>query len=260
VSENGLAWLENYHLRSNLMKVIGIHSFRRGVGKSTLAANLAYLQAVAGRRVILMDVNLHSPALDVFFKLNCPSEAPTLNDYLSGNSSILDPICDPIPGLPLHIIPASNRTKDMIAALRPPWNISLILDGINALAARLHPDYIVLDMAAGLHEESLLCMSACNLILQVLRADAQNYHGTAIMVDVARRLEVEPCLILNDAPNDLELPIIRDRLEQAYECQVAALFPHSDQLMALGASGGLFAAMNPDSELTHKFKALADSL
>jgi len=242
------------------MKVIGLHSFRRGVGKSTLAANLAYLLAAAGKRTILMDVNLYSPALEIFFKLKRDLSAPTLNDYLSGSSPITELVCQPIPDLPLHLVPASSRTADMISALRPPWDTTALLNGVTELDASLNPDYLLLDMASGLHEESILCMSVCNLILEVLRADAQNYQGTAIMVDVARRLQVEPRLVLNDAPLDLDLPVVRQRLEKAYDCPVAAMFTHSDQMMALSAVGGLFVRQNPDAEISWRLKELAASL
>ncbi|MEZ4736834.1 MAG: hypothetical protein R3E79_57870 [Caldilineaceae bacterium] len=37
---------------------------------------------------------------------------------------------------------------------------------------------------------------------------------------------------------------VRQKVEQTYQCEVAAIFPHSDDLMAL-ASADIFAIRNP---------------
>src|ERR1700752_2089330 len=44
-------------------QLIGIHSYRGGSGKTTLAANLGFLAARAGARVALLDADLQAPAL-----------------------------------------------------------------------------------------------------------------------------------------------------------------------------------------------------
>jgi hypothetical protein len=38
------------------------------------------------------------------------------------------------------------------------------------------------------------------------------------------------------------------------------MFTHSDQMMALGAVGGLFVRQNPDAEISWRLKELAASL
>ena len=42
--------------------IVTIHSFRRGVGKTSLAANLAVLLALQGRRVALVDRDFQTPS------------------------------------------------------------------------------------------------------------------------------------------------------------------------------------------------------
>ncbi|MDQ2100582.1 MAG: polysaccharide biosynthesis tyrosine autokinase [Tychonema bourrellyi B0820] len=46
-----------------------IGSATPGEGKSTIALNLAYVAALAGQRVLLVDANLHSPSLDLLLEL-----------------------------------------------------------------------------------------------------------------------------------------------------------------------------------------------
>ena len=48
-------------------KLIAIHSFRGGVGKSNLTANIAALLAAGGRRVGVIDTDIQSPGIHVLF-------------------------------------------------------------------------------------------------------------------------------------------------------------------------------------------------
>ena len=42
--------------------IVTVHSFRRGVGKSSVAVNLAVLLALQGRRVALIDTDFQAPS------------------------------------------------------------------------------------------------------------------------------------------------------------------------------------------------------
>jgi polysaccharide biosynthesis transport protein len=53
----------------NTFKLLMVTSALPGEGKSTIAANLAYLLAVTGKRVLLVDANLRKPSLDQHFQL-----------------------------------------------------------------------------------------------------------------------------------------------------------------------------------------------
>ncbi|MHA2160599.1 MAG: nucleotide-binding protein, partial [Candidatus Thorarchaeota archaeon] len=44
-------------------KIVSIHSFRGGTGKSNIAANLAATAALDGKRVAVMDTDIASPGI-----------------------------------------------------------------------------------------------------------------------------------------------------------------------------------------------------
>jgi len=46
-------------------RVIAVHSFRGGTGKSNLTANLAATLALAGHRVAVVDIDIQSPGIHV---------------------------------------------------------------------------------------------------------------------------------------------------------------------------------------------------
>ena len=48
-------------------KIVSIHSFRGGTGKSNTTANLASQVALTGKRVGIVDTDIQSPGIHVLF-------------------------------------------------------------------------------------------------------------------------------------------------------------------------------------------------
>ena len=75
-------------------KIVSIHSYRGGTGKSNLAANLATAVALQGKRVAVVDTDIQSPGIHNIFDLDEEKISKTLNDYLWGRSLIEDTVYD----------------------------------------------------------------------------------------------------------------------------------------------------------------------
>jgi MinD-like ATPase involved in chromosome partitioning or flagellar assembly len=81
-----------------------------------------------------------------------------------------------------------------------------------------------------------------------------------VTVAVARKLNVPRLmLIVNKVPAALDPAAIQAKVERAYGCPVAAVLPHSDEMMLL-ASSGIFALHHPDHPLTALYRQTADQL
>ena len=65
-----------------MAKIVSVHSFRGGTGKSNLVANLAATIALQGQRVGIIDTDIQSPGIHVLFGLDETQIDYTLNDYL----------------------------------------------------------------------------------------------------------------------------------------------------------------------------------
>ena len=65
-----------------MAKIISIHSYRGGTGKSNLTANLAVCLASSGKRVAVVDTDIQSPGIHMLFGLEDTTGLRTLNDYL----------------------------------------------------------------------------------------------------------------------------------------------------------------------------------
>jgi septum site-determining protein MinD len=81
-----------------------------------------------------------------------------------------------------------------------------------------------------------------------------------VTVEVARQLKVpNMLLIVNKVPAAFDSAAVKARVEQAYDCPVAAVLPHSDELMVL-ASAGVFAGRYPDHPVTGLYRQVAARL
>src|SRR5438094_9317684 len=71
-----------------MAKIISVHSFRGGTGKSNMTANVATLLAADGQRIGVIDTDIQSPGIHVLFGLSQETMSRSLNDYLWGSCEI----------------------------------------------------------------------------------------------------------------------------------------------------------------------------
>jgi MinD-like ATPase involved in chromosome partitioning or flagellar assembly len=249
-----------------MSKIISIHSFRGGTGKSNTTANIAALLAADGARVCVVDTDINSPGIHVLFNLDETEMVHSLNDYLWGKCSIEEAAHDvtghiggEIKGQ-VFLIPSSIKAGEIARILREGYDVGLLNDGFRDVVEKLKLDYLLIDTHPGLNEETLLSIAISNALVIILRPDSQDYQGTAVTVDVAKKLDVPKLLMLvNKVPNTLDPEDVRARVEQTYGAKVAAVLPHSDEMMSL-ASSGIFSIRFPDNPVTKGLRSLVDQL
>lgn len=239
---------------------LSFHSFRRGVGKSTLAANTAVLLAQAGARVGLLDLNFSAPSQQMMWGL---AEPPyTANDFLWGKCEIEAAVCEaPVPGGPaVQLIPASAHPAEINRMLRGGYYLPLLAQACEALLDARQLDYLVVDTPAGLTEETLMTFGATDVAVILLRLDQQDYEGTALLADLARRLEVPQVFLAgNEIPPARLTPATMTELRAKYHFDVAGMLPHTPELQTLGSSG-VFALRYPAAPLTAALRQLVRQL
>lgn len=245
--------------------IISIHSFRGGTGKSNTTANLATIFAMQGKRVGVIDTDIQSPGIHVLFNLNESEMKYSLNDYLWGKCDIKDTavkVSDKLPEVDgeIFLIPSSIKAGEIARVLREGYDVGLLNDGFHDLIDELNLDILLIDTHPGLNEETLLSIAISDALAIIMRPDNQDYQGTSVTVEVARKLDVpNMVLLVNKAPQIYDLNEIKERVEDLYQAQVAAVLPHSDEMMAL-ASSGVFVLNYPDHEITAKYKTVASML
>ena len=164
------------------------------------------------------------------------------------------------PGGALYLVPASIKAADIAKVLRQGYDVELLNEGFRTLVKDLKLDILVIDTHPGLNEETLLSITISDVLLLILRPDRQDFQGTAVTVDVARRLDVPNLyLVLNKVPSGVDLADLRAQMDGAYGAETVAMLPLSEEVVQ-NASGDLFSLTNPDLPWSAEIRKIADSV
>ena len=252
-----------------MAKIISTHSFRGGTGKSNTTANLSVLVARAGNRVGVIDTDIQSPGIHVIFQLSESRVEYALNDYLYGKCSIEDAAYDvtdaaigtvePNAERPrVFLIPSSANVGEIGKVLKEGYDVAKLNDGFQRLIKDLELDYLFIDTHPGVNEETLLSIAISDTLILVMRPDSQDFQGTAVTAELARRLEIPEMLILiNKVPPNMDMVQLRERVEKAYGAEVVAMLPMNYEIVRL-ASNGIFVNRYPEHPMTLALKQVAE--
>lgn len=242
-----------------MSQIVTVHSFRRGVGKTTVVANVAALLAGYGLRVGLMDINLAAPSLHIFFGSMLEPIGFTLNDFVWGNCTIQEAAYEVMSAGDngrIFLIPASTEPRAIGRILRGGYYVNFLAEACHTIGEQLALDVLLLDTYAGLGEETQLTIALADVLVVVMRPNSQDYVGTRTILELGERLAVPAtALVVNEVPQAYETTAVQAEVERAFGCSVTAVLPHIEEIMLLG-SAGLFI----DQYKTHWATALFDQL
>ena len=246
-----------------MTKIISTHSFRGGTGKSNITANIAATIAENGYKVGVFDTDIQSPGIHIIFNLSENEVEHTLNDYLWGTCTIEQAaslVHRAESGGEVHLVPSSIDPNDIARILREKYDASDMHSAFRDLIAALSLDYLLIDTHPGLNEETLLSIAISDSLVIILRPDQQDFEGTSVTVDVARRLRVpEIQLVVNKVPPEFSFEDMRQKVKDAYQCNVAALLPLSIDI-AQNASSAVFCLHYPDHPFSQGINAITTHL
>jgi septum site-determining protein MinD len=251
-----------------LPKIVSTHSFRGGTGKSNTTANIAVLVARAGNRVGVIDTDIQSPGIHVIFQLPESRVVRALNDYLWGHCRIEEAAydvtlsaigtADPDTDRPrIYLIPSSIKTGEISKILRDGYDVGKLNDGFQRLLEDLKLDYLFIDTHPGVNEETLLSIAISDVLLLVMRPDSQDFQGTAVTAELARRLDIpEMLMVVNKVPPGMDTVQLREKVESMFKAEVAAVLPMNFEIVRL-ASSGIFVNRFPEHPMTLALQQVA---
>ncbi|MEN8443504.1 MAG: MinD/ParA family protein [Cyanobacteria bacterium J06555_13] len=251
-------------------KVVSIHSYRGGTGKSNFTANLATTVALQGHRVGVVDTDLPSPGIHNLFCLEPEQIESALNHYLWGECPIEATAYDVSAKVGIHtasgqggqlfLVPSSVKANDIARILKDGYDVKRINDGFRQLVKTLKLDYLFIDTHPGLSKETFLSIAISHVLLLILRPDKQDYQGTAVTADVARQLKVRKMLLaINKVYSTLNVDALRHKVEETFQETVAGVFPLSDEVVQL-ASEGVFCVKYPEHPVSQEFRNVAQQI
>jgi MinD-like ATPase involved in chromosome partitioning or flagellar assembly len=254
-----------------MAQIIAVHSFRGGTGKSNLIANLAATMAQHGQRVGIVDTDIQSPGIHVLFGLNEEKMDRALNDYLWGRCNIKDTAYDVSHTLiaqgetgmingKVYLVPSSIKAGEIARVLREGYDVVRLNDGFQELIRCLNLDYLLIDTHPGLNEETLLSIGISNVLVVILRPDSQDFQGTAVTVDVARKLKVpKMLLVVNKVLPAFDFADLQKQVEATYNVSVAGILPLSEEMIQL-ASRGIFCLRYSGHPISQRMKEIAEQI
>jgi len=176
-----------------LGKCISFHSYKGGTGKTTLAANFAFLLASKGYKVYLLDLDFYAPSLYSYF--NCEPKF-WINDYLKNKADLDDIMIDSRSLIDLKLdgnlsIGFSKGGKEDIYQLEG----SLLNDKEqqirqfrNFIAMRedllvnKEADFIIMDTSPGIRYWSINSIVISDIVLLTLKMGDLDLRGTIKMI------------------------------------------------------------------------------
>ena len=246
-----------------MRQIVSIHSYRGGTGKSNLTANLATAVALTGRRVGVVDTDIQSPGVHVLFGLDDKQMTRAVNDYLYDQCPIKDTAYHVTPpeviaaGGQMYLVPASMKSGDIARVLKEGYDVEKLNSGFEDLLEDLDLDFLFVDTHPGMNEETLLSIAISDWLILILRPDRQDYLGTAITIEVSRKLGVPNLvLVVNKALASMDQAALRKDVERSFAAELGAVLLLSEDMLRLGSTG-IMSLKYPDHQFTRAVAALA---
>jgi len=250
-------------------KIIAVHSYKGGTGKTLVSINLATALVQRGKKVCLLDLDFRAPSL--YAVLKADGSEYWLNDYLNGVCEIKRVLIDSTEksGLTSGRLllalanPNTEAIRDMTAKDRK-WEmraLGRLLALKNSLLNDLELDYIIFDTSPGLQYSSINAIVSADIVLVVTTQDTSDVLGTRRMIQELYDLfEKKAKLLLNKtllktASSEKEMTEIAAQYEKTYNLPVMQVIPcYCDVLRAGGTF--IFSKERPD----HPFTRILDEI
>ncbi len=249
-----------------MAKIVSIHSYRGGTGKSNITANIAAIAQRLGKRVAVLDTDLQSPGVHVLFGFDQSKIKLTLVDFLWGKCGIADTaydVSDQIdPDAPgkCWLVPASLTTQAITRILDEGYDVHRLNSHFDELLDTLQLDYLLIDTHPGFNKETMLSAALSDILLITVRPDQQDYYGTAVLTEIAAKLEVPNVFIIaNKVLSRLDPEALVNRVQDAFGYEVIGVLPLSED-MAYLASTRLFVREYPEHPLSHSLRRITERM
>ena len=245
--------------------LVSLHSYRGGTGKSNFTANVAWWLARSGMNVGVVDTDLQSPGVHMVFQFDTSRLTFTLSDFLFGKCGVEEAAYDIGPDVELDqeshgrlvLLPSSMTVEAISRILAEGYDVARLNESLTTLGMSLGLDAILLDTHPGLNRETMLSISISNLQLILVRPDTQDFHGTAVLLEVARRLNVpKTFLVANKVVASSSRADMERMVSEAFESEMIGCVPLSEDMAGLG-SRGLFSLKYKSHPIAREFHDIA---
>lgn len=233
---------------------VTFYSYKGGVGRTLALLNVAALLAMAGRKVLAVDLDLEAPGFGLSSltlseqKKQCPGIADWLFERLACGQTPVSSYYYPIPQAStksnLWLMPAGMLASDLSSRIaeffqNPNSDTAHLFQLlVTELDNDLKPDYIFFDSRTGLADSAGVCtVELPQVLVAVCGLNEQNINGMEFVLKrlrehPARSHRVATLLALSPVPREKDISepaLVSKRIKQA---QIHLLAPILDQELA----------------------------
>jgi pilus assembly protein CpaE len=161
-------------------RLMSVFAPKGGVGKTTIAFNLAVALAQAEQRTVLIDGSIQFGDLRALLKV--PVDAPSILDLPTdriAESDLGDVLWRDPSGIDILLAPPRIEMAEMLTARD--------VEKILSLLRRVY-DCIVIDMSSQLNDINLAFLDASDSIIEIVTYDSTTIHSTMAIADTFRAI------------------------------------------------------------------------
>jgi MinD-like ATPase involved in chromosome partitioning or flagellar assembly len=241
-----------------MTKIIAVHSYKGGTGKTLLSVNLAATFAKNGKKVCIFDLDFRAPSLSVILKAQ--NVENWFNDYLNNTceiNKVLVDISGRIAGNGKFFAALANPATEAIRDLSSKdkkWEMRA-LGRLLSLRELLKDDfdYLIFDTSPGLQYSSINAIVAADFVVVATTADRSDVDGTKRMLSELYNLfEKKTGLVLNkvlDTSATARKTEMQTKIKADYQVPLLGIVPCFCEI--LRAEGTLiFVQDKPDHPFT----------
>jgi pilus assembly protein CpaE len=236
--------------------IVTAFSPKGGVGRTTLAVNLAVAAAELGKSVALMDASFQFGDVGVLLNLNPrnPSIADVLADVAAGEVDVVDTaLIHHSTGIDVLLAPPSPEVSELITA-----------DHVRRVVGRLRDthDLVVVDSWPLFQDATLALLDMSDLILAMLTLEITNIKNMRLFLEVVDQLgypESKVRLVLNraDSAYGIRIADVENSIGRKIDHQVVS----DGRTVVYALNRGVpFVSSNRQAQVSQDVLALARSV
>jgi pilus assembly protein CpaE len=168
-------------------QTIAVFAPKGGVGRTTIAFNLAVAAAKLGTKTVLVDGSIQFADLRALLRV--PADAPSILDLPTDRvveSDLGEVLWRDPSGIDILLAPPRIEMAEMVT-LRD-------LEKVLSLLRRLY-DAVVIDMSVALDEINLALLDRADVILEIVTYDSTTIHNTIALADTFRVIGYSPAKV-----------------------------------------------------------------
>lgn len=246
------------------MKAVSISNQKGGSGKSTTAVNLSAYLALAGKQVLLIDLDPQG-SLTTHLGIDKRSLERTVYDVLLGQASLSDIIIHTDTPC-LDLAPTNNLLGKAEFELFGKEGRESILE--SKMTGLENYDYVIIDTPPNLYNLTLNALMACDTVLIPIDSTFYALEGLAVITELLDMLENELghtltrryLLTKYDARTNLSKDV-ESKLKELFGDEVLkTIIPANIRLAVAPSYGKPIYAVDPESLGAQAYKKLAEEI